>query len=181
MYHLLERPSQSTLFSDASETAVGGFRLNSGVYWSYDVDGGERSRFSGSRKSVAGENDISIDVIELLGMVVSAWVLVSPCAERPAALGGCVLLRGDNEAAVGCVRRCRGKKEPRLGALMRLLSVLELSSCWHLYAKHVQGISNVAANGISSWDRASVLVNLRAVRPEILWQEQDVGAAGISL
>ena len=97
-------------------------------------------------------------------MVVSAWVLVSPCAERPAGLGDCVLLRGDNEAAVEWVRRCRGGKEPRSGALMRLLGVLELSSGWHFDAEHVRGIFNVAADGMSRWDRASVLVNMRAVR-----------------
>ena len=71
MYHLLERPSQRTLFSEASKTAVGGFCLETGVYWRYDLDAGERSRFCGSSKSVAGENDISINVLELLGMVVS--------------------------------------------------------------------------------------------------------------
>ena len=87
MYHLLGCPSQPTLFSDASKTAVGGFCIEPGVYWRYDLDEGERSRFCGSRKSVAGENDISINVLELLGMVVFAWVLVSPCAERPAGLG----------------------------------------------------------------------------------------------
>ena len=100
MYHLLERPSQRTLFSDASKTAVGGFFVEPGVYWRYDLYAGERSRFYGSRKSVAGQNNISTNVLELLGMVVSAWVLVSPCVERSAALGNCVLLRGDNEAAV---------------------------------------------------------------------------------
>ena len=144
MYHLLERPSQRTLFSDASNTAVGGFCLETGVYWRYDLDAGKRSRFCGSSKSVAGENDVSIDVLELLGMVVSAWVLASRCAERPAALGDyvcCVLLRGDNETAVEWVRRCRGGKESRSGALMRLLDVLELFCGWHFDpAKHVRGI-----------------------------------------
>ena len=164
MYHFLERPSQRTLFSDAPKTAVGGFCHETGVYWRYDIDAGERSRFCGSSKSVAGENDISINVLELLGMVVSAWVLVSPCAERPAASGVCVLWRSDNEAAAGWVRRCRGGKEPRSGALMRLLGVLDLSSGWHFDAQHVRGIFIVAADGISRWDSASVLVNLRAFR-----------------
>ena len=180
MYHFLERPSQRTLFSDASKTAVGGFCLETGVYWRKDLDAGERSRLCGSIKSVAGENDISINVLELLDMVVSAWVLASLCAERPAVLGDCVLLLGDNEVAVEWVRRCRGSKEPRSGALMRLLGVLELSYGWHFDAKHVRGIFNVAADGISRWDRASVIVNLHAVRPEVPWREQDLGAAGIS-
>ena len=56
MYHLLERPSQRTMFSDASKTAVGGFCVEPGVYWRYDLYAGERSRFHWSRKSVAGEN-----------------------------------------------------------------------------------------------------------------------------
>ena len=72
MYHLLERPFQRTLFSYASKTVLGGFCLETGVYWRYDLDAGERSRFCGSSKSVAGKNDISINVLELLGMVVSA-------------------------------------------------------------------------------------------------------------
>ena len=60
-----------------------------------------------------------------------------------------MLLRGDNEAAVEWVRRCRGGKETRSGALMRLLGVLKLSSGWHFDAKHVWGIFNVAADGNS--------------------------------
>ena len=124
---------------------------------------------------------ISIKVLELLGTVESAWVLVSSCAERPSATGDCVLLRGDNEAAVQWVRRCRGGKEPRSGALMRFLGVLELSSGWHFDAKHVRGIFNVAADGISRWDRASVLLNLRSVRPDVPWQVRDLGAVGTSL
>ena len=70
---------------------------------------------------------ISINALELLGKVVSAWVLVSSCAERPSETNDCVSLHGDNEAAAQWVRRCRGGKEPRSGALMRLCGVLELS------------------------------------------------------
>ena len=47
----------------------------------------------------------TINVLELLCIVVSAWVLVSPCAGRLATLGDGVLCV--NEAAVGSVRRCR--------------------------------------------------------------------------
>ena len=82
-------------------------------------------------------------------MVVSAWVLVVLCAERTSARGDCVLLRGDNEAAVQWVRRCRGGLEPRSGALMRLLDVLEVSSGWHFDALNVRGIHNVVVDGIS--------------------------------
>ena len=106
-YHLLERPSQRTVFFYvASKNAPGGFCLETGVYWRYNLDAWEPSHFCGSSKSVAGESDILINVLELLGMVVSAWVLEFPCAEHPAALGDCVLLRGDDEAALEWLRRC---------------------------------------------------------------------------
>ena len=81
MYHLLERPAQRTLFSDASKTAFGGYCLESGVYWRYDLTAQEESRFCGSSKSVSGADDLYINVLELLGMVVSAFVLVSSCAD----------------------------------------------------------------------------------------------------
>ena len=108
--------------------------------------------------SVRGVNDLSINVLEHLGMVVSAIVLVSSCADRPSATGDCALLRGGNKAAVHWVRQCRGGLEPRSGALMRLLGVLELSSGWRFEATHVRSIHDAAADGISRWDRGSVLV-----------------------
>ena len=73
MYRLLERPARRTLFSDAFKTAVGGFCLETGVYWRYELNDRERSRFSGSSGSVGCEDDLSMNVLELLGMVVSAW------------------------------------------------------------------------------------------------------------
>ena len=180
MYHLLERPAQRTLFSDASKT-VGGFCLETGVYSRYDLTAQEQSRLCGSKKSVRGVDDLCINVLELLGMVVPAFVLVSSCADRPSAAGDCVLLRGDNEAAAHWLRRCRGGLIPRPGSLMRLLGVLEVSSGWHFEATHVRGIHNAAADGISRWDRGSVLGNLRAVCPNIPWQVRELGTISISI
>ena len=114
-------------------------------------------------------------------MVISARFLVSSCAEHSSATSDCVLLRGDNEAAMLWVRRCRGDKEPRSDALMRLIGVIELSSGWHFDAKHVRGIFNVAAEGNSRWGRSSVLLNLRSVRPDVPWQARDLGDVGTSL
>ena len=181
MYHLLERPAQRTLFSDASKTAVGGYCLETGVYWRYDLTAQEPSRFCGSSKFVRGVDDLSINVLERLGMVVLAFILVSSCADRPSATGDWVLLRGDNEAAVHWVQRCRGGLKPRSGALMHLLGVLEVSSGWHFKATNVRGIHDAAADGISRWDRGSVLDHLRAVRPNIPWRVREIGTIGISL
>ena len=62
---------------------------------------------------------------------------MSSCAELSSATDDCVLMRGDSEAAVAWVRRCRGGKVPRSGVLMRLLGALKLSSVWQFDAKHV--------------------------------------------
>ena len=65
MYHLLERPAQRALFSGASKTAIGGFCLETGVYWRYDLGTEEQPRFCDSSRSVAGMDGISINVLEL--------------------------------------------------------------------------------------------------------------------
>ena len=61
---------------------------------------------------------------------------------------------------------------------MRLLGELEVSSGSHFDALHVRGIRNGVADGMSRWDRDSVLVNLRAVLPDVPWQMRDFGDAG---
>ena len=67
MCHLLKRPAQRALFSGASKTAVGGYCLDTGVNWRHDLTAQEQSPFCGSSKSVHGVDDLSINVIELLG------------------------------------------------------------------------------------------------------------------
>ena len=128
-----------------------------------------------------GVDALSINVLELLGMVLLAFVLVFSCADRPSATGGCALLRLDNETAVHWMRQYRGGLEPLSGALMRLLGVSEVSSGWRFESTHVRGIHNAAADGISRWDRGSVLDNLRAVRPNIPWHVRELGTIGIPL
>ena len=108
MYHLLERRAKRTLLSDAIKTAVGGYCFETGGYWSYDLTAQQPSRFCGSSKSVRGVEDLSINVLERLGMVLSEFVLVSSCANRPSATLDCDLLRAYNEAAVHWVRRGGG-------------------------------------------------------------------------
>ena len=114
-------------------------------------------------------------------MVASAGVLVSPRAERPSATGDCAMLRGDSEAAVEWVQRCRWGKVPQSGALIRLGGALELSSDWNFDAIRVRGVCNVAADGISHWNRDLALRNLQSVRPDVPRQTQDLGEAGTSL
>ena len=93
--------------------------------------------------------------------------------DHPTQAGDCVLLRGDNEAAVKWVRRCRGGKEPRSGAVMRCCGVFEMSGGRNFDALDVPGVLNVMADGMSRW---KVHANLSRVCPYIPWQVWDLGA-----
>ena len=61
-------------------------------------------------------------------------------------------MQGDNMTAVHWVSKCRGGKEPRSGAPMRLLVCLEVGSGWCFDAVHVAGVDNSIADGISRWE-----------------------------
>ena len=106
--------------------AFGGYCLQTGHFFRHELLAEEKSRFWGSNKHVTGFNDIRINVLELLDMLVGAWMLVVAERRRSVTAGDSVLLRGDNEPNVAWIWRCRGGKEPRFGALMRML---ERSRC----------------------------------------------------
>ena len=111
-YRLVAGPSCHTLTSDTSKHDVGGFCLETGQYWRYELSEEELACFCGSSKHLQSQDSISINALELLGMVMSAYMLVAVCGERPVGDKDCELLRGDNKAAVHWERRCRGGKKP---------------------------------------------------------------------
>ena len=116
------QPPTLTLWSDASGNAMGEYVLGpepgSGAWWRFEFDDDVRARL---RATVRDWNDLSINVLELLGMVVTAWIFVTQSDARPSDARDTVLMRGDNMSAVQWVSKCRGRREPRSGALMRLL------------------------------------------------------------
>lgn len=148
MCRLVERPPVRTLFSDASKWAVQRCSMEMGWFWRYDFSDEEQARCCGSSIVLESEDQISINAAELLGMVMTVYVLALVCCTRPVGDSDCVLLRGDNEAAVQWVRRCRGAKQPRSGALMRLLRAIEPAGGWNFEALHVPGILKEVADGI---------------------------------
>ena len=83
MYRLVARPPCRNSTSDASKHAVGGFGLEIGQYWRYDLSEEELARFCGSSKHLQSQDSISINALELVGMVMSAYLLVVVCGERP--------------------------------------------------------------------------------------------------
>ena len=111
------------MYSDASGRAVGGYSVRAGRWWRCDLQEEERTRFKGSTSH--NVDDLTINVLELLGMVISAFTLVVVEKARPKHPRDPVLLMGDNQSAIHWINRCRGGKEPRSGALMRIWELLE--------------------------------------------------------
>ena len=84
-----------------------GFCLKTGYYGGYDISEKEPACFCGTSKHILLQDSTSIITLELLGMMMSAYVLVMVSGERLVGDRGCGLLRADNEAVVHWVRRCR--------------------------------------------------------------------------
>ena len=107
------QPPSRILISDASGDAMGGYCLESGQWWRIDFSDDIRSRL---RQRVGHRDDLSMNVFELLGMVITAWALTVHAGDRPAFPGQSVLMLGDNMSAVHWINKCRGAREPRSGA-----------------------------------------------------------------
>ncbi|CAB1109801.1 unnamed protein product [Ectocarpus sp. CCAP 1310/34] len=157
---------------------MGGYCLETGWWWRIDFSADVRARL---RNRVCKRDDLSMNVFELLGMVMTAWALTVHAGDRPEYPGQSVLMRGDNMSAVHWVNKCRGAKEPRSGALMRMMGCLEMRNEWRFRAKHIKGLANTLANGISRWKHDEITAKLRSYRPDICWQEQHLGQEALDL
>ena len=146
--------------------------------WRYDFDENVRSRVC---PKVFGRDDLSINLLELLAMTMTAWAFTVQVAIPPNYPGASTLMPENNSSSVHWVNRCRGGWEPRSGAVMRMMGCLDMRSGWCFWAKHVKGVANTVADGISRWDSDSISAKLTAFRPDVNWQEQILGEAGIGL
>ena len=112
-FRFVKRTHRRTWFSDASFEAVGGLCLEAGVYWTYNLSEGEVKRTIRSRKG-GGRNRLYINVLELMGMVMTAYVMIVIRRDRPAKEGESVVMRGDSSSAVQWVINC-GERRDREG------------------------------------------------------------------
>ena len=106
------QPPSRVRVSNASGDAVGGFCVETGPWWRIDFPPDARSRL---RQRVCARDDLSMNVFELLGMVLTAWALTVHANARPDYPGQSILMRGDNMSAVHWVNKCRGAREPARG------------------------------------------------------------------
>lgn len=86
-----------------------------------------------------GTYTITINPFELLGMVVTVWVVIEFVGHRPDAAGDPILTRSENIAAVPWVSRYGGARDTRACLLMRFLGRLELIGGRNPTAKRFPG------------------------------------------
>ena len=79
------------------------------MYWRYNLTEEERARTIRSRKGGL-MNRLSINILELLGMVMTAFVMILLRKDGLARVGEPVLIRGNISSAVQWVKNCQGGK-----------------------------------------------------------------------
>ena len=84
-------------------------------------------------------------------MMMSGVVMQMRKNDRPEYAGDTVLLRGDNFSAVSWPNRGGGARGKRTALVMRIMGRLEITSGRSNKAKHIPGVPNVLADGISRW------------------------------
>lgn len=102
--------------------------------------------------------------------------------DRPASEADPVLMRGYNAAAVSWVSRCDGARDKRAGlSPMRMLGRLEIKRRWSHIAKHVPGVQNILADGISRWPHDVFGRKVRELTNSDDWSEQEIGKRGVDI
>ena len=176
IYYHIKRTRARCYYSDASFTALGGFCPELKVYWRYSL--AEVLTLELKKLSVTKQaGSITINLLELIGMMMSAFVMQITENDRPEYAGDRVLLRGDNVSAVSWLNRCGGAREKRAALLvMRIMGRLEITSGWSHKAKHIPGVLNVLlADGISRSPPDQIAEKLRTHVNEGGWRQVPLG------
>ena len=122
---------------------------------------------------------LTINVLALLGMAMVAFVMIVIRKDRPGRVGEPALMRGDRSPAVQWVKNCKeGKGEVTSGGMMTILEVLEKIGGWCFQAKHVSGVENELADGITRWKEDEIQSRLTKECPAFPWQAQELGPEG---
>lgn len=176
----VHQPPARCYFSDASLDAIGGYCPERKMFWRHNL----RTHPSPSLKQKSAKSEssaITLNTLELLGMIITSWVVQMMGGDKPSEGGQSVLMRGDNVSAVSWVNRCGGSRDRRACLLMRLLGRMEMHNGWCHVAKHIPGRNNVLAEGISRWDTNKVEDNVKRLSRDQNWIHQDIGTHGREL
>ena len=98
-YTALNRPAKQHYLSDASFEVVGGYCVEKMMYWRYDLPLGLTHELK-PKAERCETCTITINLLQLLGMVLTAWVMMELAGGTPEAVGDPIVMCGDNVAAV---------------------------------------------------------------------------------
>ena len=177
MLATIKRPAKLYDLSDASFGAIGGFCGKLRIYRRYDSPlalSAELKRKPARRETCS----VTINLLELVGMVLTARVMHELVRDRPESKGDPILMRGDNFAAVTWANRCGGARNKRAVLMMRMLGRLEIQGGWRYDAKHIPGVQITLADGISRWPRSELADRVRQLTNTDDWSEQSIGTRG---
>ena len=171
--HIMRAPARRSC-SDVSFTAIGDFCPELKVYWRYSL--AEALTLELKKQSVTKlAVSITINLLELIGMMMSAFVMQITENDRPECARDTVLLRGDNVSAVSWLNRCDGARDKRAALVMRIMGRLEITCGWSHEAKHIPSVLNVLADGISRWQTDRIAEKLRSHVNEGDWRQVPLG------
>ena len=171
--HITRAPARR-YYSDASFTAIGGFCPELKVYWRYSL--AEALTLELKKKSVTKQaGSVTVNLLESIGMMMSAVVLQMTENDRPEYAGDTVILRGDNVSQVSWLNRCGGVRDKRAALVMRIMGRVEITSGWSHKAKHIPGVLNVLADGISRWQPDQIAEKMRSHVNEGDWRQVPLG------
>jgi hypothetical protein len=160
------------VYSDAAITrAIGGYWEGRGWWWRWELPEEVRGRCMNTVTNgvvgVADWNVIDINLLELLAMIITVWMILVVGGERPADndVDAAIMMLGDNTSAVSWINKKGSKCSIRAAAVMRLLGMMEVVSGFHFDGEHIAGILNVIADGISRWADEEVQNNLTTMYP----------------
>ena len=181
----IKREPQLTLLSDASFFAIGGVDPAAHEYWWYGLTAEHKSRLVQTaatkeqrKKQRAAERrvlnsglvPININLLELIGMVATAYVFTH--GRVPEYPGDSVRWLGDNQAAVEWLKRCGGITDPRGSAVMRAAGAMMSASLYTFEPAHIAGKKNVLADGVSRLLEQLVQQELTRLHPGLpVWRQ----------
>ena len=122
---------------------------------------------------------ITINLLDLTGMMMSALVMQIMESDRPEYAGDTVLLRRDNVSAVSWLNRCGEARDKRAALVMRIMVRLKITSDWSHRVKHIPDVLNVLADGISRWQSDQIAKQLRSHVNEGDWRQVHIGQSGL--
>ena len=145
-------------------------------FWRYTIDPQLSSEMK-RRKSC----EITTNLLELCGMTITAFVVQILLADRPTTEGESVMMRGDNVSTVSWVNRYGGSRDRRAGILMRMVGRMEIGSGWCQVAKHIPGVENRLADGISRWTEEEIKNPVDRLTQGQGWKRQELAGGNTVL